>query len=196
MNLRVLVALGRWHLGRLGGLPLLVATPFLGWLTGFVAARASVTAVDPARLDGALAIAAAVFAVACASSPAAARASRSLLLFSAPLYGRELARALCLVPCCLATIFAIAALAGARSALLTPVVVAPIATLIVLSATLRDGWRARLYQLLALGSALLLTVLPSVLHWLAWLAVAATLGFLALRALGETLARYDPLTAS
>lgn len=147
----------------------------------------------------------ALLGVALASSPAMTRSVHSLLLFSAPLYGRELARGLAVAPCALALTFPLGVL-GARLLSGTPgdtlgwnvaPLAAIVASLVALSATLRDGWRAALYRALALGCGLLFATLPfaapNLRAGLA-LALAAGLGFLALRAFGETLARYDPIS--
>jgi hypothetical protein len=121
---------------------------------------------------------------------------------SAPLFGRELARAKALVPC-LAALFATVLYAAAQFArgsdhasltliVVTPAVVA--ATLVTLSATMRGGWQRALYVLLAGATALtayaLATVAGSIAAELALCTLAA---FFGLRQYGETLARYDPV---
>jgi hypothetical protein len=121
------------------------------------------------------------------------------LLFSAPLYGRELARGLAVAPCLIATAAVLAAVlpagAGMRAelaAFLTP----PAVTLVALSATLREG-AARLR---ILGSAALTGIaVGSLLQWVprtqtadaAASLFALAAGFVALRAYGEGLARHD-----
>jgi hypothetical protein len=121
---------------------------------------------------------------------------------SAPLFGRELARAKALVPCIAAalTTMAYAAAAfvgGAPSALLTFAIAfgAVIATtLIALSATLRLGSSRALYVLLAALAGALAYALAVVAHSLpAELGFCAVASFLALRQYGEALARYDPI---
>ncbi len=119
---------------------------------------------------------------------------------SAPLYGRELARATALVPCILVT-FALAAywLAGAiyvridPSAAAATALAAYAATLIALCAGVRSGAARLLYVAMACAVPALTFALAQ-----AWgPAVPATLcalaGFIALRQYGEALARYDPL---
>jgi VIT1/CCC1 family predicted Fe2+/Mn2+ transporter len=73
-----------------------------------------------------------------------------------------------------------------------------VATLVALSATFRDGARAWLYVVLATFAGPLVA-LPYVFFGTRGLALTYALGlvvaFLALRAFGETLARYDPLPA-
>jgi hypothetical protein len=121
---------------------------------------------------------------------------------SAPLFGRELARAKALVPC-IAAILAICGysaarlIAGAGDAGVTFVAAtaAVVATtLVALSATIRTGPSRALYVVLA-GSAgacayFLAIVGGSIPGELAFCAVVS---FLALRQYGEALARYDPI---
>jgi hypothetical protein len=201
LNARTLAALARWHLGCLGTIDAIAAT-LLGLLLGVVCAW---SATDERTAAAEVACAGGTFAIAFASSPRATRAARSLFLFSAPLYGRELARGLALAPCLLATLFPLAACAGwslqratHASLWLLPLLAAIVAALVSLSATLRDAWRVVLYRALAFGSAsclaassLLLGNDPASRIGLA--CAALTLGFFALRAFGETLARYDPV---
>lgn len=121
---------------------------------------------------------------------------------SAPLYGRELARAKALVPCLAAAFGVVAfALGGALrgssglplTMLVTLAALVP-ATLIALSATIRRGTSRVLYVALA-GAAcgiayMLVTVANSVYAELGFCAIVA---FLGVRQYGETLARYDPI---
>ncbi len=127
---------------------------------------------------------------------------RDLTYFTAPLYGRQLARAHALTASCVAGAAPVAMLAVAMSrhvAWSWPNVAALfagslIAALVGLSGTLRQGAAAATYALFAFvaGGAIVLLPLAGVPPY-GWLALAALLGFLALRAFGETLARYDPL---
>jgi hypothetical protein len=121
---------------------------------------------------------------------------------SAPLYGRELARAKALVPCVAAglavLLYAVAAFArGALDAPLTFAVTlsAVVAcTLVALSATLRHGSSRALYVLLACAASAAAYVLAVVLHrFVAELAFCVLVSFFALRQYGEALARYDPI---
>jgi hypothetical protein len=194
-----LAALIRLHLARLGPNGAVLST-VLGFLIGNACAhlgvRESVAAV-------AVAASGSLLALAFASSRRAVRSVRSLFLFSAPLYGRQLARGLALVPCSLAALFPLAAWAGWAftheahvATWLTPLLATTLAALVALSATLRDGWRAALYRTLAILSAALVAILALALNESAVAAGAAALaavsaGFLALRAFGETIARYD-----
>ncbi len=120
---------------------------------------------------------------------------------SAPLFGRELARAKALIPC-VAVLFATVLYAltqlarGSPDAPLTLLVVPPAvvaATLVALSATTRAGWKRALYVLLACATAVAAYALAILAGRIAAeLALAAIVAFLALRQYGETLARYDP----
>lgn len=118
---------------------------------------------------------------------------------SAPLYGRELARATAFVPCTIVT----AALAAywIAGALLSPPAVAPVlitiaaanaATLIALSTTLRRGAARFLYIGFACAASALVFAARDTSAILS-LAICLVAGFLALRQYGEALARYDPI---
>jgi hypothetical protein len=121
---------------------------------------------------------------------------------SAPLFGRELARAKALVPCVAA---GLALLAYAGAALLRGTDGAPLAlsialpavmasTLVALSATIRRGAARFLYVLLAAAtSAAAYALAVAARSILAELALCAIVAFLALRQYGEALARYDPI---
>jgi hypothetical protein len=121
---------------------------------------------------------------------------------SAPLFGRELARAKALVPCVGAALatgsYAAAAFArGAPDAAITLLVAlaaAIAATLIALSATLRLRGSRGLYVLLAAAAGITTYVLAATAHsLLAALAFCAVASFVSLRQYGEALARYDPI---
>lgn len=133
-----------------------------------------------------------------------AQSLRRLTFFAVPLYGRQLARAHAVAPAlaALAIPFGYAAGTALRglplstTTFLDCVLAALVATLVALSSTFRDGIRAALYVLLGFAGAVSLT-LPYTLglaHATALvLFLAFVEGFFALRAFGETLARYDPL---
>lgn len=119
---------------------------------------------------------------------------------SAPLYGRELARATAIVPCVIVT-FALAAY-WAVSALYSPLQASGIAlttmavyagTLVALCAGVRSGAVRMLYVSLACAvpafAFALLVIAPAMLP----VALCAFIGFIALRQYGEALARYDPV---
>jgi hypothetical protein len=121
---------------------------------------------------------------------------------SAPLFGRELARAKALVPCIAAllatalfacTQFARGSPHGPATLLVVPPAVVA-CTLTALSATTRRGATRALYVLLAcavMGGAYALAVIAD--NFLAELAFCVIVAFFALRQYGETLARFDPI---
>jgi hypothetical protein len=121
---------------------------------------------------------------------------------SAPLFGRELARARALVPCVAATLttllYGIAQLlkGGPVTAFFFISVESAVVatTLTALSATIRVGAARALYVLGACSVGGLAYALAFPLHaFLAELAFCAIVAFFALRQYGETLARFDPL---
>jgi hypothetical protein len=121
---------------------------------------------------------------------------------SAPLFGRELARAKALAPCIgaafAAVIYAAASLGrGSHDALLILVVTlgaVTCGTLVALSATIRRSWARALYILLAAAASAIAYVLAIVAHQIiAEVAFCALVAFAAIRQYGESLARYDPI---
>ena len=121
---------------------------------------------------------------------------------SAPLFGRELARAKALVPCVAAglAVFAYAGAAltsgaaGTPAALLVTLPAVLASTLVALSATIRRGAARLLYVLLAVAtSAAAYALAVAARSVLAELALCAIVAFFALRQYGEALARYDPI---
>ncbi|MEO6835363.1 MAG: hypothetical protein ABI231_05580 [Candidatus Tumulicola sp.] len=121
---------------------------------------------------------------------------------SAPLYGRELARAKALVPCIVATLATVAycvaaEVAGLRdlAATFTIALAAVIpSTLTALSATIRTGTSQILYVVMACGvSAIAFALVVAAGSVPAELGFAALVSFFALRQYGEALARYDPV---
>lgn len=126
---------------------------------------------------------------------------RDLMYFAAPLYGRQLARAhaLTAITAALAppaAFFAVEALRGAPwswLAIFASFIASAVTSLVGLSVSLRQGNAATGYFALALAAGAAILALFSLgVSIYAWLAFALLLGFLALRAFGETLARYDP----
>ncbi len=118
---------------------------------------------------------------------------------SAPLYGRELARATALVPCVIATAAQAAywavALFYARAdgaAIALCAYASYAATLVAMSATVRTGASRLVYVVLACA------VSATAFALMQWPALppllCAACGFVALRQYGEALARYDPVT--
>jgi len=133
-----------------------------------------------------------------------ARSLRRLTFFAVPLYGRQLARAHAVAPALAALAIPLGYAAGtalhgtpfSSATLLDCVLGALVATLVALSSTFRDGLRAALYVLLGFAAAesLALPYIFRLDHATALVAFLALVeGFFALRAFGETLARYDPL---
>lgn len=126
---------------------------------------------------------------------------RDWFFFSVPLYGRELARALSILPVAVALAFSVALAIrhGSGERVFAAALLGPIApALIVQSATVREGKPRLLYLGLALLSgvplALMLGLIPGDGRAITAAAAFAFIeGFLALRAYGETLARFDPL---
>ena len=120
---------------------------------------------------------------------------------SAPLFGRELARAKALVPCVAVTlatsIYAVAQLSrGAFDtyALLVALPAVVTATLVAISATMRGGASRALYVLLAVAASAGAYAIGVVGHsLLGELAFCVIVAFFAVRQYGETLARYDPI---
>jgi hypothetical protein len=122
---------------------------------------------------------------------------------SAPLFGRQLARAKALVPCttALAAVSVYTIVASARELHAAGIIglvaaVAAIATtLVALSASLRTGWSRTLYVLeacaVSVAAYALCTYAPYGVAVETLFCVAAA--FIALRQYGETLARYDPV---
>lgn len=154
-----------------------------------------------ARLAGCI-VFATLFGVAAALLQRGAGYFRELELCeqSAPLYGRELARATALVPCIIVTLsiaayWIVSAVYGAPAAasVAASVLAVNAATLIALCAGVRTGAPRTLYVVMA--CALPALALVAALTWsvLAAAALCALAGFVALRQYGEALARYDPI---
>lgn len=118
---------------------------------------------------------------------------------SAPLYGRELARATALVPCIIVTVALAAYWAvsaayerpGALTIALTAFAVYA-GTLVALCAGVRTGAARVLYLGMACCVPALAFALSLSEHAALTLALCALIGFIALRQYGEALARYEP----
>lgn len=118
---------------------------------------------------------------------------------SAPLYGRELARATALVPCIIVT-FALAAYWGVAGGLSHPSPVYALlsipatyaVTLAALCGSVRTGSARLLYTVIGAVLTSLIFVLASVSAPIC-AGACALAGFIALRQYGEALARYDPV---
>jgi len=136
-----------------------------------------------------------------------AQSLRRLTFFAMPLYGRQLARAHAIAPSLMALAVPFGYATGAalrrqplHAAMFAATILAAlVATLVSLSSVFRDGYRAALYVFLAAALAAAVTVVPFALvpsarrAALAAMVLAVVTGFFALRAFGETLARYDPV---
>lgn len=121
---------------------------------------------------------------------------------SAPLFGRQLARAKGVAPAIVAVLVTLAyfapQLAGATIAAATAFSIAGAAsiasTMVALCATLREGTPRALYVALACATSAGAYLIAAVGASLAGeLAFCALVTFLALRQYGEALARYDPV---
>jgi hypothetical protein len=121
---------------------------------------------------------------------------------SAPLYGRELARAKALAPCAVATLVSLAYwacqwLAGFPApplsfALALAAVIA--CTMVALSATLRTGSARLLYLAFACATSAIAFALAFYLHSaIGEVLFCVLVALVALRQYGESLARYDPV---
>jgi hypothetical protein len=122
---------------------------------------------------------------------------------SAPLFGRQLARAKALVPCTasVAAVIAYTVVASVRELHAAGIVglvaaVAAIATtLVALSASLRSGWPRALYIIGACATSVVAYALSAYAAYgvYAEMIFCVAAAFIALRQYGETLARYDPV---
>lgn len=156
---------------------------------------------EPARLAGSLVFGTLIgIAVAILQRGAGRFRELELCEQSAPLYGRELARATALVPC-LAVTFALAAywIVSAVYSRFDPLV--PLlgafavyaATLVALSAGVRTGLSRLLYVAMACAVPAIAFALAITSPAAVPLGLCALTGFIALRQYGEALARYDPV---
>jgi hypothetical protein len=153
-----------------------------------------------------------VFAVAIAAALAAATAAerthaqslRRVSFFAMPLFGRQLARAHAIAPLLLATSVPIGFAAGSAlrhaepgpELLVAIALAAFVATLVAMSSAFRDGPSAWLYGVggALCGIAVTVPLLAELPHGAALTVIASVVaGVFALRAFGETLARYDPI---
>jgi hypothetical protein len=123
---------------------------------------------------------------------------------SAPLFGRERARATALVPCIMATAATLAywlgqsicGFAATPASFITALAAVLAATLIALSATLRQKSARWLYVLLAFAVAVItyfLAAYLSISGMILAIALCGLVSIIALRQYGEALARYDPI---
>ncbi|HET6894868.1 MAG TPA: hypothetical protein VFH72_05740 [Candidatus Baltobacteraceae bacterium] len=155
----------------------------------------------PARLAGCLVFGTLVgVAVALLQRGAGRFRELELCEQSAPLYGRELARATALVPSIIVTL-ALAAYWLVSSIYVRPelstIAVTAFAvyagTLVALCAGVRTGAPRIVYLIMACAVPALAFALTFASAALLPLAMCALIGFIALRQYGEALARYDPI---
>jgi hypothetical protein len=155
----------------------------------------------PARLAGCLVFGTLVgVAVALLQRGAGRFRELELCEQSAPLYGRELARATALVPSIIVTL-ALAAYWLVSSIYVRPelstIAVTAFAvyagTLVALCAGVRSGAPRIVYLIMACAVPALAFALTLASAALLPLAMCALIGFIALRQYGEALARYDPI---
>jgi hypothetical protein len=121
---------------------------------------------------------------------------------SAPLFGRQLARAKALMPCLIGVTVAfvywgaqwIRGFAAPPSYFALALATVLASTLIALSATLRTGARSWMYIAFAAATAVICYVLAVYFDSiLAGVLFCVATGFIALRQYGEALSRYDPV---
>ncbi|HTV72135.1 MAG TPA: hypothetical protein VME66_00295 [Candidatus Acidoferrales bacterium] len=129
---------------------------------------------------------------------------RNPTVFAAPLYGRELARAEAIVPLLRTLAFTLALTtattlrghAPSPTAILVLILSGTVAALTALSGALRESWSEYLYMLLAISAGIVTALASGIGGYgtvLIPTAIAATIGYISLRAFAETLARYDPI---
>ncbi len=195
-ELRATIAIVRRHIDRRFGIDFGMQFALAGAI-GYIFAHLFGTLAIPIVVCGGL-------AAASAAERQHAAVLRRVSFFAMPLFGRQLARAHAIAPVLAACSIPLGYEAGAvlRGAPLplqafTVVVLATVvATLVSLSSVFRDGLRAALYVGLAVGTVALIAAAAALLPERATViafAIAVVVGFFALRAFGETLARYDPL---
>jgi hypothetical protein len=195
-ELRATIAIVRRHIDRRFAIDFGMQFALTGAI-GYIFAHLFGTLAIPIVVCGGL-------AAASAAERQHAAMLRRVSFFAMPLFGRQLARAHAIAPVLAACAIPLgyeagAALRGAPLALpaFTIVILATVvATLISLSSVFRDGLRAALYVGLAVGAVAVIAVAAALVPEHAMpiaAALAVVVGFFALRAFGETLARYDPL---
>ena len=193
-EIRATIAIVRHHMGRRFALDFAMQFVIVGAI-GYVFAHNFGT-LYPVLLCGAL-------AATNAAERAHAASLRHVSFFAMPLFGRQLARAHAIAPVLGALAIPLGYATGSTlrgvplgaQTITLLVVAAIVAVLVALSSVFRDGLRAALYVGIAIGAVA--TIALSALVPEHGLEIALTLavveGFFALRAFGETLARYDPV---
>ncbi len=198
-ELRATIAIVRRHMDRRFALDFAMQFALVGAI-GYIFAHTFTAPPIPILICGSL-------AAASAAEREHAASLRRVSFFAMPLFGRQLARAHAIAPVLSALSIPLGYAAGSalRGVPLGPqafgvlALTAIVGALVSLSSVFRDGVRAALYVGLAIGAAASLAIVAVAFpaHALAAdAALAAVEGFFALRAFGETLARYDPLPAA
>lgn len=177
----------------------------LDWFTRFLLGFAVAAIVAPLlSRTAALLISTVLLPLTAASEAGAAATLRRTSFFAMPLFGRQLARALAVAPALTALATPFGFLCGfalrhtplGGELWLVTLCANVVGALVALGAVFRDGALAWLYYALTAGSGAAVVapfIVPLQAPLAVSLALAALLGFVALRAFGETLARYDPL---
>jgi hypothetical protein len=195
-DLRPTIAIVRRHLDRRFG---------VDWAMQFLLVAALGYVFSPAFGSTFVPLAlASTLAAASAAERAHAATLRRVSFFAMPLYGRELARAAAIAPVVSALSVPLGYAAGAAARGHAPsaqlagamLIAAVDATLVAVSSVFRDGAAAALYVVLGTvagfgAAALAFVPVPHAGPFA--LAAGVGVGFGALRAFGETFARYDPL---
>ncbi|MBD5604593.1 MAG: hypothetical protein IAI48_05825 [Candidatus Eremiobacteraeota bacterium] len=196
-ELRATVAIVRHHMDRRFAFDFAVQFVLVGLLGyGFAIAFGP---VQPIVICG-------VLAATNAAERAHAATLRGVSWFAMPLFGRQLARAHAIapvlgalaIPLGYATGTALRGVPFPLESLAATMLASSVAVLVSLSSVFRDGIRAALYVGIAIGAVATIATAFALLapHGLAFAAALAFVeGFFALRAFGETLARYDPVPA-
>ncbi len=198
-ELRATIAIVRRHIDRRFALDFAMQFALVGAI-GYIFAHVFAAPPIPILICGTL-------AAASAAEREHAASLRRVSFFAMPLFGRQLARAHAIAPVLSALSIPLGYATGCalRGAPLAPpafgilVLTAIVGALVSLSSVFRDGVRAALYVGLAIAAAASLAIVAVVFPGHAFAAdaaLAAVEGFFALRAFGETLARYDPLPAA
>jgi hypothetical protein len=193
---RATVAIVRRHIDRRFAVDFAMQFVLVGAI-GYVFARLFEASAIPVLVCG-------VLGATSAAERQHAATVRRVSFFAMPLFGRQLARAHAIAPVLAALSIPLGYAAGTalRGAATPPQTLAIAffatiaAVLVSLSSVFREGLRAALYVAIAIGIVAIIAGV-SVIEPHHEIAIGATIaivtGFFALRAFGETLARYDPL---
>ena len=195
-ELRATIAIVRRHIDRRFAIDFAMQFALVGAI-GYIFARMFAAPAIPIVICGAL-------AATNAAERHHAATLRGVSFFVMPLFGRQLARAHAIAPVLASFAIPLGYATGSaiRGVPLSPQIFAIVvfasilAVLVSLSSIFRDGIRAALYVGLGIAAvaviAIATTLVPERSVTIAG-GFAIVVGFFALRAFGETLARYDPL---